>query len=146
MPAYSFKKAQTCYGPINPGITKSDWNLADRRSVSLEVSADGYDASPVNGITYNLKWEDVPHFADLIQKAFDAFILEHNYNADQTRFLRTVQTLVMQKRQIKVGDLYEPPFTNFGLNAVEKLFNEREVNEILKMTNVLIAKNRNEKK
>lgn len=85
-------------------------------------------------LKYVLKLEDVPHFADLVQKAFDAFILEHNYNADQTRFLRTVQTVTMQKRKIAVGDLYEPPFTNFGLNAVEKLFSESEMDEILELT------------
>ena len=103
MPAYhSFNEAQTRYGLIDPQLTKRGWNLSDRRSVSLEVPVDGYDASPVNGgnqyLKYVLKLEDVPHFADLVKKAFDAFILEHNYNADQTRFLHTIQTVVMQKR------------------------------------------------
>jgi type I restriction enzyme, R subunit len=90
-------------------------------------------------LKYVLKLEHLPEFRDLVRKAFDAFILEHNYNADQTRFLRTVQTVFMQKRKLEAADLYEPPFTNFGLNAVEKLFSEEEVGEIMELTKRLIA-------
>lgn len=90
-------------------------------------------------LKYILKLEHLPDFADVVRKAFDAFMLEHQYNADQTRFLRTVQTVFVQKRRLEVGDLYEAPFTNFGLNAVEKLFSEDEVEEILDLTKRLIA-------
>jgi len=97
----------------------------------------------VGGLTdflkYVLKLEHLPDFTDVVRKAFDAFILEHHYDANQTRFLRTVQTVFVQKRRLEVGDLYEAPFTNFGLNAVEKLFSEEEVEEILELTKRLIA-------
>ncbi len=90
-------------------------------------------------LKYVLKLEHLPDFKDVVRKAFDAFILEHRYDADQTRFLRTVQTVFVQKRRLEVADLYEAPFTNFGLNAVEKLFSEDEVGEILELTKRLIA-------
>ncbi len=90
-------------------------------------------------LKYVLKLEHLPDFKDVVRKAFDAFILEHRYDADQTRFLRTVQTVFVQKRRLEVGDLYEAPFTNFGLNAVEKLFSDDEVGEILELTKRLIA-------
>jgi type I restriction enzyme R subunit len=90
-------------------------------------------------LKYVLKLEHLPDFTDVVRKAFDAFILEHHYDANQTRFLRTVQTVFVQKRRLEVGDLYEAPFTNFGLNAVEKLFSEEEVEEILELTKRLIA-------
>lgn len=90
-------------------------------------------------LKYVLKLEHLPDFKDLVRKAFDAFILEHHYNADQTRFLRTVQSVFMQKRKLEAADLYEPPFTNFGMNAVEKLFSDDEVEEILDLTKRLIA-------
>ena len=90
-------------------------------------------------LKYILKLEHLPDFADVVRKAFDAFILEHHYSADQTRFLRTVQTVFIQKRRLEVNDLYEAPFTNFGLNAVEKLFSENDVEEILGLTKRLIA-------
>jgi len=69
----------------------------------------------------------------------DAFILEYNYNAGQTRFLRTVQTVFMQKRKIEEADLYDAPFSNFGANAIEKLFNENEVHEIIELVKRLAA-------
>lgn len=90
-------------------------------------------------LKYVLKLEHLPDFKDVVRKAFDAFILEHRYDADQTRFLRTVQTVFVQKRRLEVADLYEAPFTNFGLNAVEKLFSDDEVGEILELTKRLIA-------
>lgn len=89
-------------------------------------------------LKYVLKLKHLPNFADLVQKAFDAFILEHNYNADQTRFLWTVQTVAVQKRMLEVNDLYEPPFTIFGLNVVEKLSSEKDVEEILESTTRII--------
>lgn len=64
-------------------------------------------------------------------KAFDAFILEHNYNADQSRFLRVVHSVLLQRRKLEIADLYEEPFTNFGANAVEKLFGEGEISELI---------------
>src|SRR5439155_10596169 len=89
-------------------------------------------------LKYVLKLEHLPDFKDLVRKAFDAFILEHHYNADQTRFLRTVQSVFMQKRKLEAADLYEPPFTNFGMNAVEKLFGEEDIAEIIELTKRLI--------
>ena len=86
-----------------------------------------------------LKLETLPSYEKIVRKAFDAFILEHNYNADQTRFLRTVQTVFMQKRKLEEGDLYEAPFTNFGSNAVEKYFTTQEIEELIELTKKLAA-------
>lgn len=86
-----------------------------------------------------LKLETLPSYEQIVRKAFDAFILEHTYNADQTRFLRTVQTVFMQKRKLEEADLYEAPFTNFGTNAVEKLFSENEIDEVIELTKRLAA-------
>lgn len=44
-------EAQTRYNLIDPLLKKAGWDLADRTSVSFEVPVDGYDASPINGIT-----------------------------------------------------------------------------------------------
>lgn len=90
-------------------------------------------------LKYMLKLEALPSYEQIVRKAFDAFILEHNYNADQTRFLRTVQTVFMQKRKLEEADLYEAPFTNFGVNAVEKLFKDDEINEMMEMVKKLAA-------
>lgn len=73
----------------------------------------------------------LPSYGDIVRKAFDAFIFEHHYNADQTRFLRTVQTVFIQKRKLEEADLYEPPFSNLGMNTMEKLFTGDDVMEII---------------
>ena len=95
--------------------------------------------SLVDFLKHVLKLEALPTYEQIVRKAFDAFILEHNYNADQTRFLRTVQSVFLQKRRLETADLYEPPFSNFGVNAVEKLFSENEVDELMEMTKRLAA-------
>jgi len=86
-----------------------------------------------------LNLEALPSYEQIVRKAFDAFILEHNYNADQTRFLRTVQNVFLQKRKLEEADLYEAPFTNFGSNAVEKYFTPEEIEELMELTKKLAA-------
>lgn len=63
----------------------------------------------------------------------------YNYNADQSRFLRVVQSVFLQRRKLDLADLYEEPFTNFGANAVEKLFGQNEITELIELTKRLAA-------
>ncbi len=90
-------------------------------------------------LKYVFKLETLPSYEQIVRKAFDAFILEHNYSAGQTRFLRTVQTVFLQKRKLKEADLYEAPFTNFGSNAVKKFFTQQEIEELMELTKKLAA-------
>jgi type I restriction enzyme R subunit len=46
-----------------------------------------------------------------VRRSIGAFILAHNYNADQSRFLRVVQSVFLQRRTLELADLYEEPFT-----------------------------------
>jgi type I site-specific restriction endonuclease len=46
-----FNESETRYNVIDPLVTKAGWNLADRRSIGLEIPLDGYDSAPINGIT-----------------------------------------------------------------------------------------------
>ena len=87
--------------------------------------------SLVDFLKHVLKIEALPSYETVVRRAFDGFILEHNYNADQSRFLRVVQSVFMQRRKLDLADLYEEPFTNFGANAVEKLFGEDEIVELI---------------
>ena len=93
----------------------------------------------VDFLKHTLNIEKIPSYEDIVKKAFDAFILEHNYNADQSRFLRAVQNVFVQRRKLETADLYEEPFTNFGSNAVDKLFTEEDVNELVELIKNLIA-------
>ena len=93
----------------------------------------------VDFLKHILKLETLPSYKDIIGKSFDAFILEHNYNADQSRFLRAVQTVFLDRRKLELADLYEEPLTNFGSNAVERLFSKEEIEELLEMARKLAA-------
>ncbi|NUN09211.1 MAG: DEAD/DEAH box helicase family protein [Ignavibacteriaceae bacterium] len=89
----------------------------------------------VDFLKHTLNIEKIPSYEDVVKKAFDTFILEHNYNANQSRFLRAVQSVFVQRRKLEPADLYEEPFTNFGNNAVEKLFTVDELSEIIALLN-----------
>jgi type I restriction enzyme R subunit len=71
--------------------------------------------------------------------SFDKISWNGDYNADQSRFLRVVQSVFLQRRKIEVADLYEEPFTSFGLNAVDKLFTESELEELVSLIQRLAA-------
>jgi len=70
-----------------------------------------------------------------------------NYNADQIRFLRAVQSVFLQKRHLETADastrpvgqsaqrLYEPPLDMFSADAVERWFTEKEVEEVVEFAN-----------
>jgi type I restriction enzyme R subunit len=93
----------------------------------------------VDFLKHVLNIEALPSYETVVRKAFDAYILEHNYSADQSRFLRVVQSVFMQRKQLAMSDLYEEPFSSFGLNAVDKLFNESEVGELIDLFKRLAA-------
>ena len=46
-------------------------------------------------------------------------------------------SLSLSKREIRVSSLN--PFTNFGSNAVDKLFTEEDLNELVELTKKLVA-------
>ncbi len=50
-----------------------------------------------------------------------------------------IWSLFLQRRKLELADLYEEPFTNFGANAVEKMFGESEITELIDMAKRLAA-------
>ncbi len=117
-------------------LTTDDFNLNDDNMLKAFGVRVG---SLVDFLKHILKLTTLPTYEQVVRKAFDAFILEHHYNADQTKFLRTVQSVFLQTRKLEMADLYEPPFSNFGMNAVEKLFTNEDVKEIIQLTKRLVA-------
>jgi type I restriction enzyme R subunit len=65
-------------------------------------------------------------------------MIEKNYlSADQVNFLRTIQTVFTRKHHIEYSDLFEPPFTNFGVNAPIPLFEDEDLKEVIQICNKL---------
>lgn len=81
----------------------------------------------------------IPDYAQVVQRSFEQHIQAHNYNADQIRFLRSVQEVFLAKRTLVEADLYDPPLTNFGRNAVERFFTPNEITDLLNLTQSLAA-------
>ena len=84
-----------------------------------------------------LEIEGFLDYGDIVRRQFEGFIAGHSFNADQMRFLRAVQNVFLQKRRLELPDLYEPPLTRFGQDAVERLFTTDEVDEVLAFAETL---------
>jgi type I restriction enzyme, R subunit len=86
-----------------------------------------------------LALDAIPDYHQLVQRGFEQHIQSHNYNAEQIRFLRSVQEVFLAKRTLVEADLYDPPLTNFGRNAVERFFTPQEIGDLLHLTQSLAA-------
>ena len=82
-----------------------------------------------------LELQGIPDYKDIVGRAFDGFMAEHQLNADQTNFLRVLQTLFLQKRHLELPDLYDPPLTRFGDQAADRFFTPQQIDQIM----VLVA-------
>ncbi|MBN2149586.1 MAG: DEAD/DEAH box helicase family protein [Anaerolineales bacterium] len=137
---------------IQRGEAVDDWQLlALERTLQSELGGGELELSPENiRKAYGLKVDNflafarqvlemdaLPDYHALVQRQFEAYITAHNFNADQIRFLRAVQSVFVQKRRLEVADLYEPPLTNFGADAVDRWFTEGEIDEIVAFTGQL---------
>lgn len=83
--------------------------------------------------------DSIPDYSQVVQRGFEQHIQAHNYNADQIRFLRSVQEVFLAKRSLVEADLYDPPLTNFGRNAAERFFTPQEIHDLLNLTQSLAA-------
>lgn len=81
----------------------------------------------------------VPDYEAIVQRNFEQHIAQRQYNADQIRFLRAVQNVLLQKRCIERADLYDDPLDRFGQDAVERWFTEEEISNLLLLANQLAA-------
>jgi type I restriction enzyme, R subunit len=76
-----------------------------------------------------------PDAVKLIEDAFQTYMIENNkhYNADQLNFIRTLETVFLRKKKIEMADLWEAPFSNFGINAPMPMFEESDLNDFIEL-------------
>jgi hypothetical protein len=86
-----------------------------------------------------LALEIVADYVELVRRAFERFFDAHPYYADQIRFLRSAQEVFLKNKKLVEADLYEPPLTVFGRNAVERFFSPEEIRELLELAATLAA-------
>lgn len=137
---------------IQNGQKIDDWQLLElERTLTRELGEGDLEVTPENlkkvfahtadsflGLVRQvLDMQTLPDYKDVVARQFETYVTQHNYNADQIRFLRAVQSVFLQKRHLETADLYEPPLDMFGADAVERWFTEKEVEEVVKFTSML---------
>jgi type I restriction enzyme, R subunit len=148
-------EAQTRLRLIDPQLRHAEWRLDDRTQVRFEIPVDGYDAEPSPAsirkayglkvdnflafVRHVLALEALPGYGQVVRRAFERFIAAHQFNADQIRFLRSIQEVFLAKRSLAEADLYDAPLTQFGRNAVDRYFSPAEIKELLDLASGLAA-------
>jgi type I restriction enzyme R subunit len=138
---------------IQQGQKIDDWQLLElERTLTKELGEGDLEVTPENlkkvfahtadsflGLVRQvLDMQTLPDYKDLVARQFETYVTQHNYNADQIRFLRAVQSVFLQKRHLETADLYgDPALTGFGQDAVERWFTRQEVEEVIEFTNAL---------
>ena len=84
-----------------------------------------------------LELEDIPDYADIVRRRFQAFIAAQSFNANQILFLRTLQSVLAQKHRVTWADLYAQPFTNLGADAIDRWFTDDQADEIMAFAETL---------
>ena len=90
-------------------------------------------------LKYVLAFDTLPDYETVVQSAFEKHIAEHRYSGDQISFLRAVRSVFLSKRTLQAADLYEPPLTQFGRNAADRLFRPDEIEQLIALTDQLAA-------
>jgi type I restriction enzyme R subunit len=139
---------------LREGRDVTDDQLVDlERTLHRELGRDDIQLSSRNiRIAYGLRVDNflaflrhllaldaIPDYSQVVRRGFEQHIQAHNYNAEQIRFLRSVQEVFLAKRTLIEADLYDPPLTNFGRNAVERFFTPQEIGDLLHLTQSLAA-------
>ena len=139
---------------LREGREVTDDQLVDlERTLHRELGRDDIQLSSRNiRLAYGLRVDNflaflrhllaidaIPDYSQVVQRGFERHIQAHNYNAEQIRFLRSVQEVFLAKRMLVEADLYDPPLTNFGRNAVERFFTPPEIGDLLQLTQSLAA-------
>jgi EcoEI R protein C-terminal len=78
-----------------------------------------------------LQLDAIPDYATVVAQMFEQHIANNAYNAGQSRFLRAVQEVFIANGSLSQADLYDPPLTSFGRNAVDRFFAPDEIANII---------------
>lgn len=98
-------------------------------------------AALVQFIKHILGIEQLETFAETITKAFDDFVSKHSYlTSRQLQFLELLKDFVLKNGDVSKRNLIEAPFTLLHPEGIRGIFNQKEIDEILSLTEqVLVA-------
>lgn len=91
-------------------------------------------------IKHILGTEVLESFPETVSKAFDQFIAMHSYlSGRQLQFLDLLRSFILDKGDLTKKDLIQSPFTLLHHEGIRGIFNPTEIDEILTLTQNLIA-------
>ncbi len=97
-------------------------------------------AALVQFIKHILGIEQLETFAETVTKAFDDFIADHSYlTSRQIEFLDLLKNFVLDKGDVSKRNLIESPFTMLHPEGIRGIFNQKEIDEILSLTEKVLA-------
>lgn len=97
-------------------------------------------AALVQFIKHILGIEQLETFAETVTKAFDEFIVRHSYlSVSQLLFLDLLKNFILEKGEVSKRNLIESPFTMIHPEGIRGVFNQREIDEILRLTEKVLA-------
>ena len=97
-------------------------------------------AALVQFIKHILGIEQLETFAETVTKAFDDFISKHSYlSSRQLQFLDLLKNFVLEKGDVSKRNLIESPFTMIHPEGIRGIFNQKEIDEILSLTQQVLA-------
>jgi type I restriction enzyme R subunit len=91
-------------------------------------------------IKHILGIEVLETFPETVSKAFDEFITTHSYlSSRQLQFLDLLKEFILEKGEITKRNLIESPFTLLHPEGIRGVFNPKEIDEIVGLTQKLVA-------
>ncbi|HRZ41370.1 MAG TPA: DEAD/DEAH box helicase family protein [Bacteroidales bacterium] len=97
-------------------------------------------AALVQFIRHILGIEQLETFAETVTRAFDDFIAMHSYlTSRQLQFLDLLKNFVLDKGDVTKRNLIESPFTMLHPEGIRGIFKQKEIDEILHLTEQVLA-------
>lgn len=97
-------------------------------------------AALVQFVKHILGIEQLETFAETVTKAFDDFVAKHSYlTGRQLQFLDLLKNFVLEKGDVSKRNLIESPFTMLHPEGIRGIFNQKEIDEILSLTEHVLA-------
>jgi type I restriction enzyme R subunit len=97
-------------------------------------------AQLVQFIKHILGIEILESFPETVSKAFQDFLLQHSYlSSRQLQFLDLLKNYIIEQGDLTKRNLIESPFTLIHPDGIRGVFNPNEIDEILVLTQKLLA-------
>ncbi|MCK5506644.1 MAG: restriction endonuclease subunit R, partial [Thermodesulfovibrionia bacterium] len=91
-------------------------------------------------IKHILGIEMLESFPETISKAFVQFLVSHSYlTSRQLQFLDLLRKFILEKGDLQKRDLIQSPFTMLHPEGIRGVFNPKEIEEILALTERVVA-------